>query len=431
MQVSVEAGEGLERRMRIDLPAEQVDGEIAKRLQQIARNARLPGFRPGKVPLKILRQRFGEKVEQEVFGDLVQSSFSDAVAQESLRPAGMPRIDPDIDNVAKRYSYTATFEVLPQIQLAPLAGRVVKRPVSEVEDSDFDAMIDRLREQRKTWSPVQRPGVNGDRLTISFTGFVDNEPFEGGSAEGVPLELGSGRMIAGFEEGLVGAAPGDRRTLELQFPEAYQAEHLAGKPVRFEVTVDAVDEPSLPEVDGEFARAFGIENGDVERFRADVRANMQRELKQRIDARIKSGVMDLLLEANAIDLPAVLVKEEIRSLKEQTAQGMRGSNMALPDNLFEDSARRRVALGLIVAEIVREQGIVANADRVRAVVEDLASTYERPQDVIGYYYGDRKRLSSVESLVLEDQVVDWVLGQVSVEDEPLSFERLTAPGPGD
>lgn len=431
MQVSVEAGEGLERRMRVDLTPEQVDSEVGKRLQQIARTARLPGFRPGKVPMKILRQRFGEQVQHEVFGDLVQSSFSDAVTREALRPAGLPRIDPEIDTEARRYGYTATFEVLPKIELAPLTGRIVKRPVSEVTDADFEAMIERLRTQRKTWSPVDRESRPGDQLTVSFTGTMDGEPFEGGSGEDVRLELGSGRMIPGFEDGLIGAGAGEQRTLDLAFPGDYPAKHLAGKPVRFEITVAGVAEPVLPEVDEEFARAFGIENGDVERFRADVRANMERELRQRVDARVKGGVMDLLLEANAIDLPAVLIKEEIRSLKEQVGQGVRGGGMGLPDNLFEDSARRRVALGLIVAEIVREQGIQADPERVRAAVEDLASTYERPEEVIGYYYGDRKRLSSVESLVLEDKVVDWVLGQVTVEDEPISFGQLTAPASGD
>ncbi|MBS1202598.1 MAG: trigger factor [Chromatiaceae bacterium] len=430
MQVSVETGEGLERRMRIDLPFERIQGEVDKRLQQLARSARLPGFRPGKVPINLLRQRYGEQVQQEVFGELVQTSFSEAVAKEALRPAGMPRIEPDIDHAEKRYGYTAVFEVLPQFELAPLSGKVLKRPVAQVTDADLEAMLERLRTQRKSWQPAQRPAQSGDRLTVAYTGTIDGEAFEGGSSASSQLELGSGRMIPGFEDGLIGARAGETRSLDITFPEGYHAAPLAGKPVRFEVTVNAVDEPVLPEVDADFARSFGVEDGDVERFRSDVRANMERELKQRIKARTKEAVMDVLVAENAVDIPAVLVSEEVRSLKEQMRQNLGGGRMELPDNLFEDSARRRVALGLIIAEIVKKNGIVANAASVREAVEEMASTYEQPQEVVDYYYADRKRLAPVESLVLEERVVDWVLGQVAVEDEATTFQQLTEPGMG-
>lgn len=430
MQVSVETGEGLERRMRIDLPFERIQGEVDKRLQQLARSARLPGFRPGKVPINLLRQRYGEQVQQEVFGELVQTSFSEAVAKEALRPAGMPRIEPDIDHAEKRYGYTAVFEVLPQFELAPLSGKVLKRPVAQVTDADLEAMLERLRTQRKSWQPAQRPAQSGDRLTVAYTGTIDGEAFEGGSSASSQLELGSGRMIPGFEDGLIGASAGETRSLDITFPEGYHAAQLAGKPARFEVTVNAVDESVLPEVDADFARSFGVEDGDVERFRADVRANMERELKQRIKARTKDAVMDLLVAENSVDIPSVLVSEEVRSLKEQMRQNLGGGRMELPDNLFEESARRRVALGLIIAEIVKKNGIVANAASVRAAVEEMASTYEQPQEVVDHYYADRKRLAPVESLVLEDQVVDWVLGQVAVEDEATTFQQLTEPGMG-
>jgi trigger factor len=427
MQVSMETGEGLERRLRIDLPYERIQGEVDKRLAQIARNARMPGFRPGKVPLKVLRQRYGEQVQQEVFGELVQSSFSEAVTQQSLRPAGMPRIEPEIDLPERRFAYTASFEVLPELSLASLAGRTIKRPIAKVTDQDLEAMIERLRSQRKTWASVGRPAQTGDRLDIAFTGTVDGEPFEGGSSEGTVLELGSGRMISGFEDGLVGATAGETRTLELSFPADYRAEHLAGKAARFEVRVSGVSASEVPELDADFARSFGVEDGDLERFRADVRANMGRELKQRIRARTKERVMDLLVEANPIELPAVLVKEEIRSLREQMRQSLGGSRMELPERLFEDSARRRVALGLIVAEAVKRHGISADPARVRAEVEELASTYEDPKEVVDYYYADRKRLAPVESLVLEDGVVDWALSEATVEDESMSFAQLTEP----
>lgn len=432
MQISVEAGEGLERRMKVDLPPERFEGEVDKRLRDQGRKVRLPGFRPGKVPLKILRQRFGARMRQEVFGEMVQSTFSEAIATEQLRPAGMPEIEPDIDEAAKRFSYTAVFDVLPELELAPLDGRTVKRPVAEVAESDIDAMIERLREQRKEWNEVDRPARDGDRLTISFEGVLEGEeePFEEGAAKETKIDLGLGRMIPGFEDGLVGAAAGDQRRLDLRFPEDYQAKKLAGRAVTFDVTVGAVAEPVLPVLDEEFVRSFGIDSGEVDGLRADIQKNMERELKQRIDGRVKEQVMDLLLKANSIELPGTMVKEEIRTLKEQMRQNI-GSNtqMELPDNLFEDSAKRRVGLGLIVGEIVKKKQLSADQDRVREAVEDMASTYEEPRQVIDHYYGDQQRLASVESLVLENQVVDWVLEQVDVQDESTTFESLTNPTP--
>jgi trigger factor len=430
MQVSVESGQGLERRMHIDLPYERIQGEVDKRLQQMARSARLPGFRPGKVPLKLLRQRYGEALQQEVFGELVQSSFGEAVVKESLRPAGMPRIEPEIDRAQQRFGYTAVFEVLPDLQLAALADRTVKRPVAQVTDGDLEIMMERLRVQRRTWEPAQGPAEPGYRVTISYTGTVNGEPFEGGSGSGVQVEIGSGRMIPGFEDGLIGVSSGETRALDLQFPEGYQRKDLAGKPVHFEIQVDAVNRPVLPEVDAAFARELGIPDGDLERFRADVRANMERELAQRMKTRLKERVMDLLVSAHPIEIPRALVQEEIRTLKAQMRENLGGGRMELPDSLFEDSARRRVALGLIIAEIVKQNGIQAEPARIRAAVEDMAATYDEPQEVIDYYYGDRRRLAPVESLVLEDQVMDWVLGQVTVEEEHLSFSQLTEPQPG-
>jgi trigger factor len=425
MQVSVEAGEGLERRVKIDLPFERVEAEVEKRLQKLGRNARLPGFRPGKVPMQVLRRRYGDAVHQEVFGELVESSFSEALVQESLRPAGMPRIEPEIDPVEQRFGFTAIFEVLPQLEVASLAGRVVKSPVAEIADEDLENMVQHLRRQRATWAAADRPAVMGDRLTISFTGTVDGESFEGGSGSGVQIELGAGRMIPGFEEGLVGASAGDRRSLDLVFPDPYQAEHLAGKPVRFEVTVDAVEESVLPEVDAAFIEAFGIEDGDVARFREDVRKNMEREMKQRLDSRRKEAVMNLLLEVHDIELPQVLVQGEIRAMNDQMRETLGTKDLSLPEGLFDEAARRRVSLGLIIGEIVKKQGLRADPQRVRAAVEESASTYEYPEAVIEYFYADPKRLVSIESLVLEEQVVAWVLEQVQVEEEVLTFSQLT------
>ncbi|MCF1184076.1 trigger factor [Marichromatium gracile] len=429
MQVSVESGEGLERRVKVELPSEQITSAVDQRLQQLARSAKLPGFRPGKVPMKLVRKRYGAQVLEEVFGEQVQSSFYEALTQESLRPAGQPEVEPEIDVEAGRFAYVATFEVMPEVELAALEGRALKRPVCELAETDLDALIERLRDQHKTWSPVERAAAQGDQLTISFAGTIDGEAFEGGSAADVELELGSGRMIPGFEDGLVGATAGETRTVEVTFPEEYQVEALAGKPASFEITVSQVAEPTLPEVDGEFVKRFGIEDGDVERFKNDVRENMARELKQRLEARTKEAVMDLLMEANPVEVPQALVRDEIASMQEEMRRsvGAQGE-VQLPDALFEEPARRRVALGLIIGELVKQNELKADQDRVQAMLDEMAATYENPQAVIDYYKAERGRMAALEAAVLESQVVDLVLGQVSVEDEETSFEALTNPG---
>ncbi|AHF03020.1 trigger factor [Marichromatium purpuratum 984] len=430
MQVSVESGEGLERRLKVELPSEQVSSAVDQRLQQLARSAKLPGFRPGKVPMKLVRKRYGAQVLEEVFGEQVQSSFYEAITQESLRPAGQPQVEPEIDVEAGRFAYVATFEVMPEVELATLEGRALKRPVCELAESDLDALIERLRDQHKTWTPVERAAAQGDQLTISFAGTMDGEAFEGGSAADVELELGSGRMIPGFEDGLIGATAGETRTLEVTFPEEYQVEALAGKPASFEVTVSQVAEPTLPKVDGEFVKRFGIEDGDVERFKNDVRENMARELKQRLEARTKEAVMDLLMEVNPVEVPQALVRDEIGSMQEEMRRsvGAQGDGVQLPDALFEEPARRRVALGLIIGELVKQQELKADQDRVQAMLDEMAATYENPQAVIDYYKAERGRMAALEAAVLESQVVDLVLDQATVEDEQTSFEALTNPG---
>lgn len=425
MQVSVESKDGLERRMTVDLDADQIESEVDKRLREFARSARVPGFRPGKAPLKVLQQRFGGKVRQEVFGEQVQTSLPEAVGKEALRPAGPPRIEPDMDESARRYAYTAVFEVVPEFALGDLEGKTLERPVAEVTDVDLEAMLIRLRKQRRTWAVVERPARLGDRLELSFTGTRDGEPFESGSAEDIKLELGLGRMVAGFEEGLVGMQAGDERRLELTFPDQYPDESLRGKPVVFTVQVSEVAEPVLPEVDADFAKALGFPEGDLEKFHLDLRRNMERELKDRIDARVKQQAMDLLLETNRIDLPEVLILQEIQALKQQIRQRMGDGGIELPDQFYRKQAQQRVALGLIMAEVVKVNQIETDPQRVREMVENLASVYENPQQAIDYYYADKQRLAPVESLTLESQVVDWVLDQVRVVDEPTTFEALS------
>ena len=421
MQVSVEAGEGLKRRMRVELPFEDVESEVEKRLRQLAPRAKLAGFRPGKVPMSVLRQRYTEQLHHEAFGDMVQHSLYDALRQVSLTPAGMPHIEPDFDIAARRIAYTAIFEIIPEIALTSVSDKVIKRPVSELTDGDLEEMIERLRTQRKTWEAAERPAQLGDRLTINFVGTIDGDAFDGGTADNYSLELGSGRLIPGFEDGLIGVSVDETRTLDLHFPDPYSAEHLAGKPVRFTVTVAAISAPRLPEVDAEFVTAFGVEDGDVERFKADVRRNMERELRDRLTARTKERVMDLLYETNPIELPKTLIEEEQRTLAKQMRQALGSGDMPLPEEMFEPGARRRVALGLILGQLIRDHELKADPERVRAAVERLAASYEQPEQIVDYYYKNAENLSSVRALVLEEQAVDVVLQQVQVEDEPLTF----------
>lgn len=435
MQVSIESSEGLERRMTVELPAEKVNQAVEKRLKEIARTVRLDGFRPGKVPLSVVRKRFSNDAKQEVFGDLVQSSYFEALMQEKLNPAGEPSIEP-VDKAADEgLAYVAVFEVMPEVTLNPFSDVTVQRPVVEVTDEDLNNMVEKLRKQRVTWSEVDRAAQEGDQVMVNFKGYIDGEAFEGGSADNVPLELGSKGMIEGFEEGLVGAKAGESRTLELTFPEDYRAEHLAGKPAKFEVEVIKVSESVLPEVNEEFIKAFGISEDGVEGFYKEIRANMTRELEDKIRTQVKEQAMDALLEANQLDVPKALVKREAEALLQQTkanlAQGGQGNNINLPVELFEDQAKKRVTLGLIIAEVVSSNNIEVDEDRVRQRIEEFAQTYEEPQQVIDYYYGNKEQLSGIQNLVLEDQVVDWVLDQVKVEDVSKTFDEVMNPAAPD
>jgi len=431
MQVSVESSEGLERRMKVELPVDQVNEAVEKRLKEIARTAKLDGFRPGKVPLSIVRKRFAADVRNEVFGELVQSSYFQALAQENLQPAGEPVVEPL--EMSEGMGYTATFEVMPEIELQSLADKTITRSVAQVTDADVDEMIEKLRKQRATWSDVEREARDGDQLTINFKGFIDGEAFDGGSADGVPLVLGSNSMIEGFESGLLGAKAGESRTLELQFPDDYRVEKLAGKAATFEVEVVKVAEQVLPELDEEFAKAFGVNEGGYEGLLKEIRSNMERELEEKIRGLLKDQAMELLLEAHPIEVPKAMVQQEAQALQQQTkanmAQAGQNSQMELPLSLFEDQARRRVALGLIVGEVVRQNDIQLDEDRLRAKIEQFAQSYEQPQEVIDYYYDEnnKQQLGTVANVVLEEQVVDWVLEQAKIEDAEVSFGDVMDP----
>lgn len=428
MQVSVESGEGLERRLTVELPAEQIEAEVDKRLKQIGRTAKLDGFRPGKVPMKMLRRVYGGQVLQEVYGQMIETSYQQAIQQEQLHPAGLPKIEPKEATEEGLFSYVATLEVLPEIELAKLEGKI-SRPVAEITEQDIDDMIEKLRKQRASWNAVERAAGEGDQVKISFQGKVDGEVFEGGSAENVPLVLGSKRMIEGFEDALVGMIKDEKRTIELKFPEDYRVEELAGKPVTFEVEVSEVAEEVMPEVDESFATEFGAAEG-VEKLKSDIRENMERELAQRVQAKIKGQAMDLIYEQNKIDLPKAMIDEEISALQKQTRErlGQGAGSMELPRDMFEEQARRRVTLGLVIGEIIKQNDIQIDSDRVRKTVEDFASSYEQPEEVVKYYYGNQEQLAAVQNVVLEDQVVDWVLEQTEVNDEQTTFAALTSEG---
>ena len=429
MQVSVESGEGLERRLTVELPAEQIDAEVTKRLQQIGRTAKLDGFRPGKVPMKLLRRNYGGQVLQEVYGQMIETSYQEAIQQEKLQPAGTPKIEPGESNEEDGlFRYVATVEVMPEITLNSLSGEI-KRPVAEIADQDVEEMLLKLRKQRATWSSVERDAAEGDQVKISFKGTVDGEAFEGGSAENVDLVLGSGRMIEGFESALIGKSKGDKSSIDLKFPEDYRVEELAGKPVTFEVEINDISEEVLPEVDDEFAKEFGAEEG-VDKLMSDVRENMSRELAQRIEARIKNQAMDLLTEQNPIDIPSAMVDQEIEALRNQTRQQLAqgAGSFELPREMFEDQAKKRVTLGLLIGEIIKQNDIQVDNDRVKQRIEEFAASYEKPEEVVNYYYNDEKQLAAVQNVVMEDQVVDWVLEQVTVTEEQTTFAELTEQG---
>lgn len=429
MQVSVESTSALERRLTIGVPAERIETEVNKRLQQTARRAKVPGFRPGKVPMSVIRQRYEESARQEALGDLIQASFYEAVLEQKLKPAGAPSVEPKVFEKGKDLEYVATFEVYPEFEVVGLDGIAVERLQAEVAESDVDNMLEILRKQNTRYQQVEREAQNGDQLNIDFVGKIDGEAFAGGSAKGASLVLGSGRMIEGFEAGLVGVKAGEERVLSLAFPEDYQNLDLAGKAAEFTVTVNAVSEAELPELNAEFFALFGISEPSLEAFRAEVGKNMDRELRQSIKSKVKTQVMDGLLAANPIEVPKALIENEVNRLRVQAVQQFGGNIKPeqLPANLFQEQARRRVALGLIVAEMVKQFEIKPDESKVKAMIEEIASAYQEPEQVVAWYYGNEQQLGEVRSVVLEEQVVDTVLQKASVTDKTVSYEEAVKP----
>lgn len=429
MQVSVENTSALERRMTIGVPAERIETEVNKRLQQTALRAKIPGFRPGKVPMSVIRQRYEDAARQEALGELIQATFYEAVTEHKLNPAGPPAVEPKAFEKGKSLEYTATFEVYPEFQVAGFEAIAIDRMQADVADADLDKMLDILRKQNTRFEAVERVAQLDDQLTIDFIGTVEGEAFAGGSATGTQLVLGSKRMIPGFEDGLVGAKVAEARTLSLMFPADYQNLELAGKAVEFNVTVSAVAEPKLPELNDEFFALFGIKEGGLEGFRTEVRKNMERELRQAIKSKVKNQVMDGLLAANPIEVPKALLSNEVDRLRVQAVQQFGGNIKPdqLPAELFEEQAKRRVELGLIVAEVVKQFDLKPDESRVREMIQEMASAYQEPEQVLSWYYKNDQQLNEVRSVVLEEQVVDTVLQKASVTDIQVSYEDAVKP----
>ena len=434
MQVSIETTSGLERRLTVGVPAERIDDEVDTRLQKAAKNVRLPGFRPGKVPMKVMRQRFGAGVRQEVLGEVMSQSFQEAVVQENLRPAGQPSIEPRNLEAGKDLEYIATFEVFPEVELAEMSGFDVERPAAEVTDADVDNIIEVFRKQQGSWETVERAAAEGDKVNIDYAGTRDGEPFEGGSAEGSDLELGSGRMIPGFEDGIVGMTAGEEKTLSLTFPEDYHAEELKGAAVEFKVTLNSVSEMQMAPLDEKLFASYGVEEGGEAQFRAEVAENMARELRNAVQARVKQQVMDAVVNAHsALEVPRALISQEVDAMRNQMFQQFGGAgaqNMdlksLLPDEMFADNAERRVKLGLILSEMIVKHDIKADPDKVRQTIEEMASTYEQPEEVVNWYYSNQEQLSAVESKVLEDTVVEKLLENANIIDKECSYQDALA-----
>ena len=429
MQVSIETLEGLRRKMTVQVPSERVSDAVEKKLRDLSKTVRLDGFRPGKVPMKVVQQKFGGHVRQEVIGDVIESTYQEALIQEKVRPAGLPSIADITTEDKQDMSYTATFEVYPELETLELEAIEVDKPVVEITDEDFDDMLQKLREQRKTWSETRGAAKDGFQVMVDFEGRIDGEIFEGGSGKDMPVEIGAGQMLPEFEDGLKGIKAGEEKTVEVKFPEDYHGQDVAGKTAEFRLKATRVSKPELPELDEEFAKGFGIEDGDLDKLRSDVRANMEKEKKDRLKLDLKNKVMSGLLEHNEIIAPSALVVEEIKSLRTQAAARM-GQNpeeadaTKFPDELFTAEATRRVQLGLLIAEVIKREAIELDQSLIESTLEEMAVAYEQPDQVRNYYRQNQQARSGLESMVLEEQVVNHILEKANVTEKNTSFEDL-------
>lgn len=432
MQVSLETLGQLERRLNISVPFEQIDAEVNNRLVRASRTAKIQGFRPGKAPMKVVAQFYGAQIRDEVMGETIQSSFGNAVREQNLKVAGYPRFEPQAGEGDDKslFKFSAVFEVYPEVALADLSGAELEVPSVAVTDAEVDKTIDILRKQRTTFKAVtDRAAQANDRVIIDFKGTLDGVPFEGGTAENYAVWLGQGQMLPDFETAIIGTKDEETKSFEMTFPEDYHGKDVAGKTVTFEIKVKSIAEPVMPEIDAEFAKQLGVEDGDVSKMRAEVQKNVEREVKRRLLARTKENVMQIVLDANKIDVPKALIQLEVGRLQQQTAndlaaRGIDPAQMQLPAQLFEQQAERRVALGLLLGEIVKANDLTAKPEQVRAVVDEFAESYEDPQEVVSWYYASPERLEGPESLATEENVVQWVKSRAKVVEKTLSFDEL-------
>lgn len=427
MQVSVTATGGLERRLEVAIPAERVDGEVAQRLNRISRTARLKGFRPGKAPIAVIRQQYGEQVHGEVINDLMRSSFSEAVAREKLNPAGGPRIEPIAMGPGGDLKYAAVFEILPEVKLAPVANLAIEKPVASVSDTDLEAMLDTLRKQRPVFNEVPRAAAANDRVTVTFTGRIDGVEFEGGSGENVAIQIGGGQVMKEFEDALIGASAGESKQFDATFAAEHTNKKLAGKTSTFTVQVIKVEEQKPAELDESFAKSFGIADGNLEELRSEVRANMERELGEAVRQTLRAQVLEGLYTQNPLELPRQMVEEQIQELQVEMLRraGIRDAKQLPPREPFEQPAKRRVALGLLMSELVRSANLKVSRESVQEKLNELAGSYSDPEEVRRAYLQNPDMMRQIESQVLEQQAIDWVMGQAKVTDKPTTFSELT------
>ena len=432
MQVSVETVSTLERRVKVVVPAAKIEQDVQARIVKAARTIRMDGFRPGKVPMSLVQKRFGASIRQEALGEIIRDSFYEAVTQQGINPAGFPSIEEVSDKAGEDMTFTALVEVYPELVLNSFADIKVERPVVDIGEADLDEMIENLRKQRATFEDSTDAAADGDKVTLDFAGSIDGEAFDGGTSTNFELALGSGRMIPGFETGIVGIKAGEVRDINVTFPSDYQAENLRDKAAVFKITAHKVSKAVLPELNDEFLTAFGVKDGGVEKFREDVRKNMTRELKQAVKNKVKTQVMDALLANNTVEAPKALVGNEINRQREAMFKQFGGNakidpNM-LPDDLFREQAQRSVALGLLISQIIKDKAVEVDQARVKAVIEEVAESYETPEEVVSYYYGNREQLAQVEAMVLEDQVVDTVLADAQVTDATARYTEIVRTG---
>jgi trigger factor len=430
MPATVENLGTLERRVSMSVPLQDIERQVEAKLKQLARNVKMPGFRPGKVPMKIVAQTYGPQIRNEVLGDAVQKSFTDAVREANLRVAGYPKIEPKKEGANEQaLEFSATFEVYPDVKVGDLSSAAIEQPKVAVDDAAVERTIEILRKQRARFVPASRPARDGDRLTVDFQGSIDGQPFEGGKAENFAMTVGEGRMLPEFEAAVRGMSPGEGKTFGVRFPEDYHGKAVAGKDASFEIQVRSVEEPQLPELDAEFAKALGVTDGDVAKMRSEVRANVEREVKKRIDARIKGQALDALLAATPLELPRSLIEMEAQQLVQRAAadlqsRGVKLDQVPLAPQHFEETARRRVALGLVIAELARAENLQPKPAEVRAMVEQEAQSYESPAEVVKWFYMQPQRLSEMEAMALEANVVKWILSKAKVQEKQMAFDEL-------